>query len=435
MEISGPVIGIISFALVILFSMIGIPIAFGTAVVGIGGMIYMRSWETALSFSGITPFAAASHYTLSVLPLFILMGYLVAETGATTEFYNAAKRWLGKLPGGLALSTVVGSAAFAACTGSSASTAALFGTVAYPEMREHGYDRRLSLGSVCCSAPLAVMIPPSALLVMYAIMIEGSVSRQLLAGFLPGLLTAFLFMLMIFFRVWRNPSIAPSTAGFTWKEKFESLKGVWATLGIIIIIIGGLYLGLVTPTEAGALGVFTAFVIGVARKRMSWAVLKRAMINSAKTNCMIFTIIVGVFLYISFLAITNLPYAIGEWIVALNVPGLVIIAGIMLLCILLGMFMDAIGILMLVVPITFKTVLALGFNPVWYGVLLIHTCEMGLITPPVGLTAFALKGVLPNVPMEEIFRSIAPFLLMLFITLAILMLFPDITLLLPNTMR
>ncbi len=432
--LAGPGGGAVAFGLVILTSLMGMPIAFSAAIIGIGGIMVVRGMGPALSFAGVIPFEAASSYTLSVLPLFILMGYMVSETGATTEFYYAARQWLGRLPGGLAMATIAGAAAFAACTGSSAATAALFGTIAYPEMIKQGYSRALALGSVCCSAPLAVMIPPSALLVIYAIMAQTSISKQLMAGFLPGILTTICYMVMILVRVKRTSALAPSIAGVTWKERIRPTKGISATLAVIVVILGGLYSGIVTPTEAGGLGCFAGFMIGVVRKRMSWQILKRTLLAAAKTNCMIFSIIVGIFLLLRLLAITTLPYALGEWIIGLHVPPMAIIAAIMVLGLILGCFMDGLGILMLIVPIVYPTVIKLGFDPIWFGVLMVHNVEMGLVTPPVGLAAFALKGVVPDVPLEEIFRSITPFLIMMLITLAVLMAFPQIALILPRMM-
>ena len=428
-------LGIGGFALVVILGVLGFPIAFATAIVGIVGIWLTRGAEAAMGFSGIIPHEASSAYALSVLPLFVLMGFFAAEMGATSEFYRACRQWLGRLKGGLAMATVLGSAAFAACTGSGSATAALFGKMAYPEMMKYGYDQKLALGSVCCSAPLAIMIPPSALLIIYAIMIEGDVGKQLLAGFIPGLLTAALFMLMIYMRAQINPSMAPVVSGVTWRDRLSSLKGIWAISSVIIVVIGGLYLGVFTPTEAAAFGMATAFLIGVLRRSLSRKGFFRALISSVVTNSMLFAIIVGVFLFIRFLAVTRVPITIGEWIVGLDVPGLVIIAGIMLLCIMLGMFMDALGILILVVPVVFPTVVKLGFDPIWFGVLMVHVSEMGLVTPPIGLVSYALKGVLPEVPMTTIFRSIIPFELMMLVTMAVLMFFPQIALILPTLAR
>ncbi|MBI2869460.1 MAG: TRAP transporter large permease [Chloroflexi bacterium] len=427
-------IGIGGFVTVIVLGLIGFPIAFSTAIIGLFGMAYLRGWEAATGFSGAIPYEATTSYELSVLPLFVFMGYLAFQMGATSEFYWACRQWLGRIRGGLAMATVMGCAAFAACTGSGSATAAVFGKMAYPEMKKYGYDRNLSLGAVACSAPLAIMIPPSAALVIYGVMAETNISQQLLAGFLPGLLTATLFMAMISFRAWRNPNVAPAVAGVTWPERISSLKGVWPIMTVILTVVGGLYFGIFTPTEAGAFGVFAAFAIGMVRRSLSWKGFKSAIIDATRTNCMLFTIIAGIFLFLRFLAITRLPFTIGDWITGLEIPGLAIIGMILLLGMVLGMFMDVLGILLLVVPIALPAVRALGYDPIWFGVLLVHVCEMGLVTPPVGLVSFALKGVLPEVPLESIFRSIIPYEMMMVVTLAVLLVFPQITLLLPNLM-
>jgi tripartite ATP-independent transporter DctM subunit len=370
-----------------------------------------------------------------VIPLFIIMGYFAYYAGLTRDVFFTARQWFGHLTGGLAIATTYGCAGFAACTGSSPATAAVMGKMAIPEMIKYGYHPRLAAGAVAAGGTLAILIPPSVPLVIYGIITEQSVGILLIAGILPGILTAIVYALMLQVRVKLNPSLARPLPAVSWSKRFISLKFTWGMLTIVLLILIGIYSGIFTPTEAGGAGATATFLMALALRRLSWAEFKEALLDTGRATVMIFSIIVGVLIFVRFLAITGLTGAFSETVLALEVPSIVILIGVLTIFVFLGMFLELIGMMLLALPIIYPAIMALGFDPIWFGIIVVKMGEICLITPPVGLNVYVVHSVAPDISIHEIFRGIVPFLIMEFFVLIILIVFPQIILFLPSLMH
>jgi len=428
------VIGYIGVGVLIALVTLGMPIAFASALVGIAGITVLKSWNVALALSGFLPHGVTAHYSLSVIPLFIVMGYFAYFAELTGDVFKSARNWVGHFPGGLALATTFGCAGFAACTGASLASAAVMGKVAIPEMRKYGYDDRLATGSVAAGGTFAVLIPPSIPLVLFGIITDQSIALLLIAGIIPGILTAILYGLLIYGRVRINPSLAPPLPAVPWKDRISSLKKIWGVLIIFILIIGGIYSGAFTPTEAGGAGATFAFFLALGMGRLDWAKLKESLLDTGRVAVMIFAIVVGILIFVRFLALTGLPAAIAEAIVNAPVHRSIILLGILALYVVLGMFLELIGMMLLTLPIVFPATVALGFDPIWFGIIVVKMCEMCLVTPPVGLNVYTVFSVAPDVRLEDIFRGILPFLMVDLFTVVLFIAFPQIITFLPYTM-
>jgi tripartite ATP-independent transporter DctM subunit len=428
------VAGYLGIAAITVLIILGMRVAFATALVGILGIALLKGWGTAFSISGYLPHGIVAHYSLSVIPLFIIMGYFAYFAGLTRDVFQTARQWFGHLPGGLAIATTYGCAGFAACTGSSVASAAVMGKMAIPEMTKSGYNPRLAAGSVAAGGTIATLIPPSVPLVIYGIITEQSVGFLLMAGLLPGILSAIVYASMIQIRVKVNPSLAPLLPPASWKMRIISLKDTWGILVLLALILGGIYTGVFTPTEAGGAGATGTFFMALLAGRLNWTDFKQSVLDTGKATVMIFSIIVGVLIFVRFLAITGLPASFSKGVLAMPVHRMIILCGILGLFVFLGMFLDLIGMMLLALPIVFPAVVALGFDPIWFGVIVVKMGEICLITPPVGLNVYVVNSVAPDIPSQEIFVGIIPFLLMDFLTLAILIIFPQISLFLPGLM-
>ena len=434
-------IGITVTSVMMLMIFFGMRVAFASALAGTVGLVWILSTKlglekamfAGLGMAGTIPHSKAVTYALSILPMFILIGFLAFHAGLTKSLFEAAKRWLGRLPGGLAVATVFATAGFAAVSGASTATAAVFARVAIPEMLKEGYNRRLAAGVVAAGGTLATLIPPSAILVIYAIIVEESVGQLLLAGFLPGIVSALIYGLIIVSIVFFKPEMGPKTRIYSFKEKMVSLPATVPIFSVIIIIFGSMYFGWATPTEAGALGAFVVFIIAIL-KGMKTSALKAALYETAKLTVMIFSIIWGVLVYVRFLGFAGLPNAFSNWITSLDYAPLTILLCILLVYAVLGMFMDAIGMLLLTLPVVQPAVIALGYDPIWFGIIVVKMAELCLITPPIGLNCFVVSGVRPDIPVQDVFRGCAPFFVADVITVGVLIAFPSIVLFLPNAM-
>ncbi len=436
--------------LLIVLVVVGVRVYIAAAAVGFLGLLALKGWDVAGAIAGTIPHSKTVTYPLSVLPLFILIGFLAFHAGLTGKLFEAARRWLGWVPGGLAVATVFASAGFAAVSGASTATSAVFSRVAIPDMLANGYAKRLTAGVIAAGGTLASLIPPSAILVIYAILVEQSVGKLLLAGLLPGVVSVLIYTaLIVGMCVWR-PHWGQAVHGFTWRERFASLPGSFPIFIVIGIIFGALYTGIATPTEAGALGAAVVFGLYVYRawkqrniKQMSFQ-LKDAITETAKLTIMIFTLIWGVFMFVRFLGFAGLPNEFANWVVELDFPPLLIIVCILLAYAVLGMFMDAIGMLILTLPVVFPAVIALGYDPIWFGIIVVKMAEICLITPPIGLNCFVVAGVAkdlpivddrdPSIPLQDVFRGIGPFFVADVLTVIVLLLVPDIVLWLPQKM-
>ncbi len=428
------IMGFLGLAAIFVLVVLGMRIAFATALVGFVGLWVIKNMGVAASVVGFLPHGIVAHYSLSVIPLFIIMGYYAFYAGLTDDVFFTARQWVGHLPGGLAIASVFGCAGFAACTGASTASAAIMGRVAIPEMRKYGYHPRLAAGVVAASGTLASLIPPSVILVIYGIITEQSIGALLIGGFIPGVISAAIYAVMIYTRVKISPELGQVQPKASWKERFVSLRRTWGVLLLIFLVIGGIYSGIFTPTEAGGAAAFSAFLMALFMRRLTIERLKESLLETGRTTIMIFSIIVGVLIFVRFLALTGLPSSFAEFILGLQVPRLLILIMILSVYVFLGMFLDAIGMLMLTLPIIFPAVVSLGYDPIWFGIIAVKMCEICLITPPVGLNCYIVRSVAPDIPLEEIFRGIIPFVAMDILTVALFIVFPQIITFLPSHM-
>jgi tripartite ATP-independent transporter DctM subunit len=408
-------------------------IAFAFALVGGIGIFLLRGLTPALQVLGSTPYVWASKGTLLAVPLFILMGQFVFQSGISTELYEAAHKWSGRIHGGLAVATTLACTAFGACCGVSMAACATFGSIAFPEMEKYRYNHGLSTGCIAVGGGLSTLIPPSAPFIIYGALTETSIGKMFIAGIFPGLLLASLYVAVIYGMCKRNPSFGPPGPSYSWKEMLVSLKGVvWALL-LFLLVIGGLFAGVFTPSEAGAAGAFGAFILALAKRQLTFSSFVSALRDSLKTTCFILTITMGAMMFSSFLGIAGFTSMFRDWIVGIPLPPSVIMMCILFIYIPLGMVMDVMAMILLTLPIVFPIAVELGFDPVWFGLMLAMMGEMGVITPPVGMNAYVVSGV-TKVPLEEVFRGIIPFFLMILIGIILMFAFPQIILFLPSIM-
>ncbi len=452
-------VSIILAGVLVLLVVLGMRVAFATALIGFVGLVAIfaerqgiaRGFETAVKIAGQVPHSKMSTHVLGLIPTFILIGYLAYYAGLTRALFETAKRWIAWAPGGLGVSTVFATAGFAAVSGASVATSAVFARIAIPEMLKLDYDKRFAAGVVAAGGTLASLIPPSAILVIYAIITESSVGQLLLAGFLPGLVSALIYGGLVMGLARMRPSLGPPVSGFTWRERVESLPGAFPILFVVFIIIYCIYGGWGTPTEAGALGAFVVLCMAIG-KGMRARQLGSALIESAKLTAMIFTMIWGVLIYVRYLGFADLPGAFADWISSLEQAPMLTLLMILGAYVLLGMFMDAIGMLILTLPITFPAVIALnGVEPgtgeigafgmtaencaIWFGIIVVKMAELCLITPPIGLNCYVVAGVAGErygISVQDVFRGASPFFLADAATVAVLIAFPGIVLWLPS---
>ena len=429
-------LSLVGMAVVIVLVLLGMPIAFVAAAVGLGGLIVLRGFGAAAALVGGVPHSEVSSYTLVVVPFFIMMGSFAASAGITTDLYRMAKAWLGHLPGGLAIATTWGTALWSAISGSSTATAAVMGRMAVPEMLAHGYDRRLAAGSVAAGAAMDALIPPSVIMIVYGLLTESSIGPLLIAGFIPGFMEAVSFAVLIYVIARRNPTMAPPASRASWPERGRSVfrVGNWGFLAIFLSVFGGIYLGVFTPTEAGAIGAFGTFLIALLLGRLNRHTLSEGLLETGKVSVMIFIIIAGVLIFARFLAFSGFTQRATDFIVSLRLPRMLVLIGFLVVYLILGCFLDAIGMMALTLPIFGPIIETLGFDMIWFGILVVKMIEIALITPPVGLKVYVLRGVLPQVPTADIFRGVLPFLWIQFINVIVILLFPELVLWLPRTM-
>lgn len=425
--------GIVGVVALVLMVFLGVRVYIAAAAVGLAGLVALIGWDAGAGMAGTIPHSKSVSYTLSVLPMFILIGFLAFHAGLTTKLFDAATKWLGWVPGGLAVSTVMAATGFAAVSGASTATAAVFSRVAIPDMLKAGYDKRLAAGVVAAGGTLATLIPPSAILVIYAIIVEESVGRLLVAGFLPGIVSALIYVALIVTMAKINPALGRPIRGYTWPQRWKSVPGTVPIFAVVVIIFSAMYFGWATPTEAGALGAFVVFVLALAQG-MRWKGLQDALLESAKLTVMIFSIIWGVLIFVRFLGFAGLPEAFARWVVSLDVPPIMIMICILLFYVVLGMFMDAIGMLLLTLPVVYPAVIALGYDPIWFGIVVVKMAEICLITPPIGLNCFVVNGVRPDIPLTTVFRGIMPFFLADVVAVGLFLAFPEIILWVPRMM-
>ena len=426
--------GIAGMVLLLIFFFLGMPVAFAFALTGVLGFCYVGSIEGGISVLAIEIFSNFSSYSLTVIPMFVLMGAIAFAGGISRNLFDFGFALFGRIRGGLALSTVAACASFAAVCGSTAATAAAMGKVAIPEMRRFKYDDALVTGSVAASGSLGILIPPSATLIIYAMLTEQSVGKLFIAGVLPGVLLAVLFGVTVIVWCLSNPKIAPAGPATTIREKLKAFSGVVDMLILFCVVMGGLFTGWFTPTQAGAAGAAGTLLVSLFRRNISWRKLLDAFEDTMKTSCMVMLLVAGALIFSRFLAVTGIPAVVSNWVGGLPFSPGMIMAIIILFHFVAGTFMDSFGLILLTVPILYPTVLKLGFDPIWYGIMIILIVEMGVISPPEGLNMWVVKAIAPDIPLKTIFKGVMPFCFAVLVCAVLLMIFPQIVTYLPSFM-
>jgi len=428
-------VGCIGIGVLLLMFILRMPVAFAMAFVGFVGFAYLGTPGAACNILARDIFEQFSSYSLSVIPMFILMGSFAFASGITGRLYKTAYTWVGQLRGGLAIATTLACGGFAAICGSTAATAATMGKIALPEMKKYNYDDVLATGTVAASGTLGILIPPSTILIVYGLLTEQSIGRLFIAGILPGLLLTLFFALTIVLICRRNPELGPSGPPTTWHEKLRAVAGIVEPLVLFGLAIGGLFLGWFSPTQAGAIGAGGALLIGLVRRELTWRNFFEAGKDALRTSCMVICIITGATIFGHFMAVTTIPFMLADWVGGFVLAPAAIIGIVVLIFFVLGCFIDAMALLVLLVPILFPVVIGFGFDLIWFGVIIVLVSQMGVITPPVGVNVFVVKGIAEDVPLEAIFKGILPFLIALIVCTGILVAFPQIATFLPSLVK
>jgi len=416
--------------------MLGLPVAFSLGLVGAAGLFVLGGLPLVGGFLSTEPYSNVASFTLVVIPMFVLMGELAVAAGMAQQAYSAARAWFGRLPGGLMMAAIGASTIFAAVSGSSVAATTTIGRVSIAEMRRYGYDGGMAAGAVAVAGTLSALIPPSAILVFYALITDQSISRMLMAGIGPGLLSATLFILVAYLMARWFPQLSPvMSERVSWRQRLSTLSLTAPFGALVLVVLGGIYSGLVTVTEAASLGALAALGLLALSRRLSWPSLRQALDSTARISCMIFLIIIGGVIFSRFLAFSGIPFALVDFIHGLEVAPLVVVIVMLLILTLLGMFIDPVGMIMLTLPFFYPIIKDLGLDPVWFGVLIVLQAELGVITPPIGIHLFVVKQIAPDVPLLAIIRGIVPFMLCQFAVVALVVAFPEIALWLPGQMR
>jgi tripartite ATP-independent transporter DctM subunit len=431
--------GIVGIAVMIIMFMTQMPVAFVMALVGVVGFSVMTSPDAGLVLLSRNIYETFASYDLTTIPLFIFMGQLGFNSGISKRLYSAGYKFLGNVRGGLAMATVTACTAFGAVCGSSPATAATMATVGLPEMKRFNYDDALATGSVASGGGIGMIMPPSVVLIIYGILTEQSIGQLFVAGIFPALLVTVLFICSVYITCLMDENAGPAGEKFSWAERFKALLGLGETLIIFTLVVGGIFYGLFTPTEAASVGAFGVLVIAVAKRQLTWQGFVKSLMETLTTSCMVLMLIAGAVIFGKFLAVTRIPFEIASWVSGLHMAPALVIAVIIFIYFLGGCFMDALAFVTLTVPIFFPVVMELGYDPIWFGIIIVMVTEMGVITPPVGINVYVVYGVAKNVlshnvALEKIFKGITPFLIALIIGVIILIAFPCIILFLPHLM-
>ena len=431
-------IGIIGIIVMLILFMSRMPVAYVMALIGFIGFSFMISTKGGLALLSRNIYEVFSSYGLTTIPLFILMGQLAFNSGISRRLYDTAYKYLGSTRGGLAMATVTACTAFGAVCGSSPATAATMATVGLPEMKRYNYADELATGSVASGGGLGMIMPPSVVLIVYGVLTEQSIGKLFVAGIMPAILVTILFIFAIFLRCRVAPEQGPPGEKFSWLVRFRSLIYLSETLAVFALVMGGLFFGFFTPTEAAAVGVFGVLVVSLVRRQLTWQGFVKSLYETLRTSCMVLMLIAGATIFGKFLAVTRIPFNLASWIGGFDLPSFAVLTMIIIVYFLGGCFMDALAFVMLTVPIFFPIVTDLGYDPIWFGVIIVMVTEMGVITPPVGINVYVVYGVAESavggVPLESIFKGIIPFLIAVIAGIIILIGFPQIILFLPNLM-
>jgi C4-dicarboxylate transporter, DctM subunit len=428
-------VGVFGACLLFVFLLMGVPIAFSLMLAGFLGTAYLTSINAALPTVARTVYESASHYPYTIIPLFIVMGSYAEITGISGDLYGAFDKWLRRLPGGLGMATIAAIAGFSAISGSSVASSAAFGKLAYPEMRRFNYSPRLAAGTVAAGATIDFLIPPSLGFVIFGMLTEQSIGKLLISGLIPGLMLAGAFMIILYVWVKFNPNSALSSPeGVSWKEKISALKGIWETVVIFLLVIGGIYTGLFTPTEAAGVGATLIFLMAIWKKKLTLRILLESLLEAVRVSVMVLFLVAGANVFSYFLALSTIPMKVSASIAGLAVSKYAILTIIVLIYLVLGCFLDAISMMILTLPVIFPVVLQLGFDPIWFGVVCVLMMGAGLITPPVGLCVYTVASIAKDAPLEDVFKGALPFLIAILFVTFLITLYPQIALFLPGLM-
>ncbi|HEX7439297.1 MAG TPA: TRAP transporter large permease [Caldimonas sp.] len=426
---------LIGLGVMLVISFMRVPIAISMGLVGFLGLWWMRGLNPSMASATTVVYESGFQYTLSVVPLFILMGNFVTRAGMSKELYRAGHTVVGHLRGGLAMATVLACAGFGAICGSSIATAATMVKVAYPSMSEHHYSDELAVGTIAAGGTLGILIPPSTIMVIYGIMTNTSIGKLFAAGILPGLVATVLLCLAVQYICWRDPAGGPSAERASWRERFDAFRGVWAVVALFVVVMGGIYGGVFTATEGAGIGAFGAFCFALARRALSLRALLDVLVESARTTAMLFMILVGALIFANFVNYTTMPADLKAFVTQYQIHPMTVMVAICVIYVVLGTAMEELSMILLTVPVFFPLVVGLGFDPVWFGIIIVVVVQIGLISPPVGMNMFVVKSMLPRISTATIFRGVTPFVVAEVVLLAILVAFPWISLVLPRLMK
>jgi tripartite ATP-independent transporter DctM subunit len=426
---------LLGFAAVFALAILRVPLAFAMGLVGVVGMGLLRGWAASFASASQVVFETGFAYTLSVVPLFILMGNFVARAGLAHELFRAAYSFVGHVRGGLAHATIIACAGFGAICGSSIATAATMSRVAYPSMKRLGYADYLSAGVIAAGGTLGIMIPPSTIMVIYGIVTETHIGKLFAAGVLPGLLCTLLLMAGVAWITWRDPAAGPAGQRTSWRERAAAVRDIWGVALLVVVVLGGIYGGVFTATEGAGIGASGAFFFAFARRTLTWRVLYEVLVDSARTTAMLFTVLIAAMMFANFVNFTTMPGDLKDTIVRVGLTPLAVVGAMMLIYVLLGTIMEELSMVLLTLPVFFPIVTQLGFDPVWFGVLIVLVVQIGLVSPPVGMNLFVLNALLKTVPLGQIFRGVWLFVVALVLALAAVLEFQPLALWLPGFMR
>jgi C4-dicarboxylate transporter DctM subunit len=429
---SGFEVGVTGICFLLLLMVLRMPIAFSMLISGLAGLAWVLNSKAGFAQVVLNLWSTFTSYDLSVVPMFILMGSVAFYANISGQLFNTTHKFFGRQPGGLALATIFASAGFAAVSGSSNASAAAMAKVTLPEMKKFNYSDTLATGAVAAGGTLGILIPPSALFIIYGVMVQASIGKLFLAGIMPGIILTSLYAMVVYLLCWKNPELGPPGDASSWKEKFASLSGLVDMILLFSLVMGGLFVGWFTPTEAGGVGAAGAIVIGLVRRSLSLEGLRNALLETVQISVMLYFIVAGALVFGRFMTATRFSFELAAWIQGLGLPAAGVMALLIVIYLVGGCFMDSLALVTLTIPIFFPIVSTLGFDPIWFGVIIVLVAEMGVITPPVGVNVYVIKGIVPDIPLETIFKGIMPFTVAVLVCIVLVLAFPQIALFLPG---